>query len=1689
MEKSHSVVFSRFLLFCFCVLASQNACAENAPQAAHGRQKKIIIKFRDDYSAGAVAAHLFNTSQRFEKITGHSGMDTFNRMYNVTHMKRLFQDFEAEPVTMTRTIRRSDAAVLHARARQKYEEKVRKIMNKRLAGTKHLNAGQAAAVPYLNNIYAIDVETDESIETICAGYASLPEIAYAQPAYKVQAQFEPNDPYYSTSGSWGQAYDDLWGLKTIGASAAWDITLGAGVVVAVVDTGVDYTHPDLAENIWTNAGEVAGNGIDDDNNGFIDDVRGWDLHNSDADPMDDRGHGTHVAGTIAAVGNNGIGIIGVAPSAAIMPVKCLDSAGLGDSGTVAIGIIYAANNGADVINNSLGCTSACPSDPVAEDAVRYAYAMGAAVVFAAGNSNADVARYSPQNQPESITVAATTETDAKSSFSNHGTWIDIAAPGSGESISPPAYQPIYNILSLRAQNTGDSNLVVSSSYVRQAGTSMAAPHVSGVAALIVSAHPEYSVEQIRQALRKGSDDILAPGYDLQSGYGRLNAYKALALTAPLEVRITSPIAQNMRRGTNANTIDVRGTVNGAALASWELEYGAGESPTTWTTIAEGTNAIESGVLGTLSLDTMPDGFYTLLLRGMTSSGETYEDRRLVSTFAADANWSALGSGMDGSVYALAADAAGTVYAGGNFTTAGGVTVNGIAKWDGAGWSALGSGMGGSYPCVFALAVDAAGNLYAGGWFTTAGGITVNNIAKWNGSSWSALGSGMTSYVYALALDAPGNLYAGGPFTTAGGAAANHIAKWNGSGWSALGSGMNGDVSAIVLDPSGTVYAGGNFSTAGGVTANRIAKWDGSSWSALGAGMGFSDVNALAVDTSGNLFAGGNFTTAGGVATSNIANWDGSSWSALGSGMNTSVFALSVDAAGDLYAGGQFTTAGGAAANYIAKWDGAGWSALGSGVEDISGWSRSVAALVIDASNYLNVGGGFTTAGGDSANYIARYCNVPELVIKHDGDFSYTVAGGTAVTIVGYTGPGGAVVVPDYINSMPVVSIGINAFRNITGIVSIRLPDTIASIGDNAFNGCSGLNAAFFYGAAPAMGVGVFDNCASGFTVYYLAGAAGFSNPWYEFPAVMLDSFPTTTSSIITTSTTSSSIITTSTSSSSTTTTSITTTSTSSVSSTTTTHAADANWSALGSGMNSSVNALAVDAAGNLYAGGNFTTAGGITANRIAKWNGSGWTALGSGMNGPVSTLAVDSSGTLYAGGGFTTAGGIPVKGIAKWDGASWSALGSGISEASSYVNRLAKDEAGNLYAGWVITTNGVTTSSIAKWDGMSWSVLGSEINGTISALVVDGSGNLYAGGSFTTAGGVSTRYIATWNGTNWSALGSGMGGGYPYVKSLAVDATGSLYAGGYFTTAGGTVANRIATWNGTSWSALGSGMSFVVFALVVDAAGNLYAGGDFATAGGVPVNYIAKWDGSSWSALGSGMSSLVNALAHDTAGNLYVGGSFTTVGGKPAQYIARYRIDNFPSTTTAATSSSTTTASATSSSTTTAAAVSTTTTGMPPATTTTTAADVDHDGIADSADNCPAISNPLQGDVDGDKIGDVCDTDPGCGGCGLPACEVSPDKDGDGIANASDNCPNTCNPRQLDADGDGIGDVCDSTPGCGGCGLPACETWLVEPELGQIGGVFGKSPGAKLQIWVTADARRLPVMAVHLTLTGPPLHL
>ena len=298
------------------------------------------------------------------------------------------------------------------------------------------------------------------------------------------------------------------------------------------------------------------------------------------------------------------------------------------------------------------------------------------------------------------------------------------------------------------------------------------------------------------------------------------------------------------------------------------------------------------------------------------------------------------------------------------------------------------------------------------------------------------------------------------------------------------------------------------------------------------------------------------------------------------------------------------------------------------------------------------------------------------------------------------------------------------------------------------------------------------------------------------------------------------------------------------------------WSAAGAGLDDTVQTLAVFDDGDgpaLYAGGVFT-------GKIAKRSGSSWSIVGGGVvTGNVRALTVldDGSGAaLYAGGTFSFVGGVSARRVARWDGASWSGLANGVNEDVEALAAFDDGGGPKLYVGGRFSmASGVSASRIARWDGASWSALGAGMNGTVHGLTSfdDGGGSrLYATGDFSSAGGAAAANLARWNGSSWSALGSGVGNtGIHRVEAMEVFDDGSgpaLYVGGVFTLAGGSAANNVARWDGSSWSALGSGTNNSVLALKVfdDGSGPaLYAGGTFTSAGGGSASRIARWDGTS----------------------------------------------------------------------------------------------------------------------------------------------------------------------------------------------------------------------------------------------------
>ncbi len=358
-------------------------------------------------------------------------------------------------------------------------------------------------------------------------------VEYAEPNYLVHAVADPDDLYFGSQ----------WGLTKINAPQAWDITTGGPeVVIAIIDTGIDLDHPDLDSKL----------------------LPGYDYVNDDPVPDDDHGHGSHCAGTAAAETNNGLGVAGVSWGARLMPVKILDSKGDGNYANLVSGIYYAVDNGARVLNMSLGGYN--PSTALSE-AVKYAHHQGCFLVAAGGNESRTDPLY-PAALDGVVGVSATDQNDQFPSFSNHGSYIDVAAPG----------VDIYS-------TSKDS------SYAYKGGTSMSTPFVAGLAALVWSVEPGLSNERVEDIIEQNADDLGEPGWDEYFGWGRLNAFQALRPQLALDTTALSFItdARNSSR-------PLHRTVNIVNARAGPLTWTATVVPSTtsWLTVSQPASGQASG---------------------------------------------------------------------------------------------------------------------------------------------------------------------------------------------------------------------------------------------------------------------------------------------------------------------------------------------------------------------------------------------------------------------------------------------------------------------------------------------------------------------------------------------------------------------------------------------------------------------------------------------------------------------------------------------------------------------------------------------------------------------------------------------------------------------------------------------------------------------------------------------------------------------------------------------------------------------------------------------------------------------------------------------------------------------------------------------------------------------------------------
>ncbi len=461
--------------------------------------------------------------------------------------------------------------------------------------------------PNLEHIYLLRFQVTANLHALKAAYAASPLIEavafnYLRPTQESIAL--PNDPLI----------EEQWNVLLTNMPEAWLIEKGdPSIVIAVVDSGIDYRHEDLASQIWVNLDEIPDNGLDDDNNGYVDDIRGWDFTDApnvgaqgdylegDNDPIDETGHGTHVAGIAGASGDNGIGIAGVAWNCKLMAVRTGHSvagvSGLQDDDSSAA-IVYAVDNGARIINMSWGSSS---SSFVIRDVIDYAYARGVLLVAAAGNDYQNQVIY-PAGYRKVIAVAATDQNKRRFYQSNFGASIDIGAPGNV-------------ILSTQINNQ----------YRLLTGTSMAAPHVCGAAALVMSKRPSLTHEEVRNILITTSDPI-TDSPELV-GAGHLNAGRALMASGSLQGRIFSPETNSG----GSDNIEIIGTAGGYRFSTWQLMYGESRTPDSFVPINSQSSRQKSGeTLLEWITSEVPEGIYTLRLEVTGRDDKKVHDEVVVS---------------------------------------------------------------------------------------------------------------------------------------------------------------------------------------------------------------------------------------------------------------------------------------------------------------------------------------------------------------------------------------------------------------------------------------------------------------------------------------------------------------------------------------------------------------------------------------------------------------------------------------------------------------------------------------------------------------------------------------------------------------------------------------------------------------------------------------------------------------------------------------------------------------------------------------------------------------------------------------------------------------------------------------------------------------------------------------------------
>ncbi len=458
-------------------------------------------------------------------------------------------------------------------------------------------------------------------------WAATPGVLYAQPngTYTLDMVEDFDDEPFA---------DSLGHLNVIRVPEAWEQTTGsASVLIGLIDTGLYMEHPDFLGQVWINAGEIPNNGIDDDGNGFVDDVNGYDFVDRnisvdsgdyfvrDNDPSEDgtQEHGTLTAGVMSAALGNGAGIAGVAPGAKIVPIRAFGRDGVAEDDDLAAAIVYAADLGVDAINLSFGRTE---DSPLLHEAIRYAYNQGTVVVASGGNAGGDDVHY-PSDYPETIGVAWFTQdgNDIEGVGGQFGPGIDLGAPGTA-------------IFTTLAPHESDPRPFEEQLYGRRSGSSLSAPQVTGAAALLRSIDPALSPESIRGIVTSTARDLREPGWDDRTGAGLLDVANALGLPYPTNVSLTSPRQDD---GGGSGALPIIGSAIAPLFSSWSVDYATFDpanntSPIgSWTSIVGPVQTqIREATLGSWETGSLGEGLYLVRLVVELVNGQTLEDRRRVT---------------------------------------------------------------------------------------------------------------------------------------------------------------------------------------------------------------------------------------------------------------------------------------------------------------------------------------------------------------------------------------------------------------------------------------------------------------------------------------------------------------------------------------------------------------------------------------------------------------------------------------------------------------------------------------------------------------------------------------------------------------------------------------------------------------------------------------------------------------------------------------------------------------------------------------------------------------------------------------------------------------------------------------------------------------------------------------------------